>query len=380
MTSTTIGPREKYRGKSKYKHYAMLACLITSVVYLVWRAGYTLPWDYGWFALCCGITLLFCESLAIVEIINLIINSRNVVIPEMPVIRDEQYLDVDVLVVTHSEEPELLYKTLNGCKYLNYPDKSRVHIHLCDDNNRPEMKELAAQLGVNYFGFDGNTTAKAGNLNYALDRTHSPFVAIFDSDMIPTSNFLLETVPYFYLTELIKENGEWRRRTEEERKDQKPIGYVQTRQSFYNPDMLQRNLYLEHDAPSDLDYFYREVNVARMWSNSVAFGGSNVVFARKALDDAGGILYSITEDTATSIEVIGKGYQALGLDKELAHGLAPDNAFSFIRQRQRWGRGTTNDVASMRFATSKLGFFAKLRSGLWCARCGCIRANGCTVW
>lgn len=364
MTSApaTNQDRLEYKGKSKYKHLVMVATLVASVIYLTWRALYTLPWDYSKFELFCGLILLFCEGMTVIESFNLIINSRNVKVPEMPVISDDQYPEVDILVVTHNEEPELLYKTVNGCKYLDYPDKSKIHIYICDDGNRPAMKELADHMGVNYFGFDGNTTAKAGNLNYALARTHSPHVVIFDSDMIPTSNFLTETVPYFYLPTMIRDEntGKWRMRTEEERKGQKPVGYVQTRQSFYNPDMLQRNLYLERNAPCDLDYYYREVNVCRMWSNSVAFGGTNCIFARQALDDAGGIVYSITEDTATSIEILGKGYIALGLDKELAHGIAPDTAVSFIIQRQRWSRGTSHDITSLRFLRSNIPFWAKL--------------------
>lgn len=358
MASTAAVLQMPQRGK--HKHLVMAVSLVASIIYLAWRAMYTLPWQYSHLELFCGILLLLCESTNVIENFNLLINSRNVEVPEMPAISDSEYPHVDILIVTHNEEEELLYKTINGCKYLKYPDKSKVHIYLCDDGNRPGMRKLAEEMGVNYFGFDGNTTAKAGNLNYALARTKSSHLAIFDSDMIPTSNFLMETVPYFFLPTMIKEGGKWRRRTPEEEKGQMPIGYVQTRQSFYNPDMLQRNLYLEQNAPCDLDYFFREVNVARMWSNSVAFGGSNVVFARKALDDVGGIRYSITEDTATSIEILGRGYRALGLDKELAHGLAPDTAVGLIIQRQRWSRGTSHDVTSMRFFRSELPFFAKL--------------------
>ena len=346
--------------KWKRKHAVMTASLFASLVYLTWRAVFTLPLQHSRFELALGILLLVCESVTIIESVNLILNSKNVKIPEMPVISADMYPEVDILVCTHNEGEDVIHKTVNGCKYMKYPDKSKVHIYICDDTNRPGMKQLADRMGVGYFGFDGNTTAKAGNLNHALARTHSSHVAIFDADMIPTSNFLLETVPYFYVPEMIRENGSWRMRTPEEREGKKPVGYVQTRQSFYNPDMLQRNLYLENNAPCDLDYFYREVNVCRMWSNSVAFGGSNTVFSRQSLDDAGGIRWSITEDMATSIEILGKGYQAIGLDKELAHGLAPDNAYSFITQRQRWSRGSAYDLTSRRFLFSPLPLRAKL--------------------
>lgn len=214
------------RKPHKYKHQVMIAALVTSCIYLLWRALYTLPWEFSRFEIFCGILLLCCEGMSMLETLNLIINSKNVKIPEMPVITDDMFPDVDILIVTHNEDTDVLYKTINGCKYIDYPDKRKIHIHLCDDNNRPEMRELAKHMGVNYFGVVGNTTAKAGNLNYALNRTHSSHVVIFDSDMIPTSDFLRETIPYFYLPLMIKENGTWRMRTEEEKKGEKPIGYV----------------------------------------------------------------------------------------------------------------------------------------------------------
>ena len=47
---------------------------------------------------------------------------------EKPEIAKERYPDVDVLIATHNEDPELLYKTINACTFMEYPDKSKVHI------------------------------------------------------------------------------------------------------------------------------------------------------------------------------------------------------------------------------------------------------------
>ncbi len=347
-----------------FRRLILLATFIASIFYLTWRIFFTLPFTHGPMSVFWGVVLVLCEVMTVVEMFSHFHNSMVLKIPEMPDITDDMYGHVDVLVVTHNEETELLHKTLNGCKYMKYPDKSRVHIYLCDDGNREEMRQLAERMGVGYFAVKNNRTAKAGNLNHALARTDSPFVVVFDSDMIPTSDFLIETVPYFYIPQMIKDNGVWRMRTPEEKDPkEKPIGYVQTRQSFYNPDMLQRNLRMELSAPNELDYFYREVNVSRMANESAAFAGSNVMFARQALEDAGGIIFSITEDLATSIAILGKGYRSLSLDKELAHGLAPEDAWAFIKQRQRWSRGAAHDIISMRFwksglsARSKFGFF-----------------------
>lgn len=352
--------RLKHAGKSRSKILFVLVFAL-SLIYVVWRLVFTIPWQYGVLSTAFGLLLWFCESITVVETFTHFNNVRKVKIPEMPWIPDELYPDVDVMIATHNESAELLYKTLNGCNYLKYPDKSRIHVILCDDNNRPEIAKLAEEMGVQYYGVTGNKYAKAGNLNFALPLTHSPLIAIFDADMIPTSDFLLETVPYFFTKEMIKDKGKWRLRTPEDPPDtQKELGYVQTQQSFYNPDPLQRNLYLEQDAPNEQDYFYRSVNVARMHTESAAFAGSNTLFSRKALKDAGWFAtHSITEDFATSIEVLGRGYRSIAIDKELAHGLSPEDVPGFIKQRKRWSRGAAQGIMTSKFWKSKMPLKAK---------------------
>ena len=81
---------------------------------------------------------------------------------------------------------------------MNYPDKSKVHIYICDDGNRKVIKELAERTNINYITRLTNKNAKAGNYNNALQIINSPYVATFDADMAPTPNFLLTTLPFFY--------------------------------------------------------------------------------------------------------------------------------------------------------------------------------------
>ena len=261
----------------------------------------------------------------------------------------------------HSEEADLLFKTINGCKHMDYPDKSKVHIYLCDDNNRPEIAKLARDMGVGYFGLSDNKLAKAGNLNHALSKTDSPLIVTFDADMIPRSNFLMETVPYFSLPKMIFDHGEWRKRTEEEINPDYKIGFVQTPQSFYNPDLFQFNFFAENSIPNEQDYFFKEVNVGRNSSNSAIYAGSNTVISRQALEEVGGIrTKTITEDFATGIDIQSKGYTCFAVDQVLASGLAPDDFPNLLKQRQRWGRGCVQTIRSFKFLFGKLPFASKL--------------------
>ena len=347
---------QKENTKRSKETFWIVVAIISMTVYILWRIFFTIPDHkiYGWLATICGILLAVSESISMLEGSEHFVRLRKKVTPEMPVVSKNLYPHVDVLISTHNEEVSLLYKTINGCKHMDYPDKRKVHIYLCDDTNRPEMAKLAQELGVGYFGLSDNKLAKAGNLNNALRNTSSPWIATFDADMIPTRNFLLETVPYTFLPVMKKQDdGSWVMRTEEEIDPKYKIGFIQTPQSFYNPDLFQFNFYSEMRIPNEQDYFFREVNVGRNASNAPIYAGSNTLISRQALDEVGGIAEgTITEDFETGINIQAKGYTCFAVDKALAHGLAPTDVDSLIRQRVRWGRGCVSSLRHIHLLTN----------------------------
>ena len=320
-----------------------LLTLITMIVYVVWRAGWSLPSieEYGVFAFVLGIALLIAETASIIEALVHCVDSMHKMEPEMPIIPDEWFPDVDVFIATHNEEEDILFKTVNGCVNMKYPDMSKVHIYICDDGNRQNVSELAERMGVGCIQLKNNTLAKAGNLNNAISLTNSPLIVTFDADMIPNSNFLIETVPYFFIPKMKKdEEGNWIPKEEEEIDENEKIGFIQTPQSFYNPDLFQYNLYSEGRVPNEQDYFFRQVNVERNSANAPIYAGSNTVISREALEEVGGICTgTITEDFETGLLIEAKGYKCYAVDKLLAKGLAPTTVSSLIKQRERWGRG-----------------------------------------
>lgn len=161
-----------------------------SLTYLVWRIMATLPLIYGWVATAFSIILLFVEIAGFAESLVHYSSMSLLRTYPLPEVDENQYPDVDVFVATYNESTELLRKTLIGCLRMRYPDKSKVHIYLCDDNRRSEMRALAEELGVNYFDRHDNKGAKAENLNHALSLSTSPYVIMFDADMIPREEFL----------------------------------------------------------------------------------------------------------------------------------------------------------------------------------------------
>ncbi len=323
--------------------------IISIGIYIGWRILFTIPrhQSYGWLAAICGICLAVAESVSMLEGAEHFLNLRKKKTPDMPVVPLEWYPHVDILIATHNEDTDLLYKTVNGCRHMSYPDPQKVHIYLCDDTARAEVGKLAKQMGVGYLPLSENKHAKAGNLNNALSKTTSPYIATFDADMIPTHDFLMEMIPYVFLPRMKQlEDGTWAERSEEEMNPKYKIGFIQAPQSFYNPDLFQFNFFSEQRIPNEQDFFFREINVGRNRANAPIYAGSNTIISREALEEVGGIATgTITEDFQTGINIQKKGYTCYAVDKALAHGLAATDIDSLIKQRIRWGRGC---VASLR--------------------------------
>ncbi|KAB1437858.1 glycosyltransferase family 2 protein [Candidatus Galacturonibacter soehngenii] len=306
--------------KPVIKKLLVFFTILSSVIYILWRTFRTLPFQYGIISTICGISLLIVEIIGFFEMVVHFSQLSNIYIPKRPEIEPSKYPDVDVFISTYNEPPELLYKTINACLHMDYPDKSKVHIYLCDDGHREEMGVLARKMGVTHLVRDTHQFAKAGNLNHALSVTSSPYIVTFDADMMPRHNFLTNCMPYLL--------GE------------EKVGFLQTPQTFYNPDLFQYNLYSEDRIPNEQDYFYRDVQVMRNASNTVIYGGTNTILSREALEAAGGFYTGvITEDFATGMVIQSKGYQCYAINESYACGMAPEDLKSLIKQRQRWARG-----------------------------------------
>ena len=138
------------------------------IVYLTWRIFFTIPFGYGTFAVMWGILLLIVEIQGMFEAIIHFKNMSSISYPERPVIKKSQFPHVVVFIATYNEPVELLYKTINGCINMKYPDKDKVHIYICDDSGRKEVEELAKHMKINYLSRKDRSHAKAGNLNNAL--------------------------------------------------------------------------------------------------------------------------------------------------------------------------------------------------------------------
>lgn len=233
-------------------------------------------------------------------------------------VRSVEYLpSVDIFVPTYSESVEMLRRTIIGCQAIDYPRKM---IYLLDDQRRPAMRALAAELGCEYFDRPDNKHAKAGNLNCALPRTNGEFIVCFDADFVPCRDFLERTVGFFR---------------------DSTVAMVQTPQNFFNEDAITRNLGLEKSLEDEQRLFFRTLQPGRDAMNAVVCHGSCFIVRRSGLEAIGGVpTETITEDWATSIKLQAAGHRILYLNEPLSAGMSADKCGEFVQQRARWAQGT----------------------------------------
>lgn len=336
-------------GMSRKRKFVYFIAIGLSVLYLLWRIFFTIPWGTNLLVLIFGLALVASEVVSNLTAYVLIIfrllesqSQEDFIIPDydptQPVPR------VDILIVTHNEDVELLQKTVNAATFIDYPEPEKVNIVICDDGNRSEVAALAAKYHVQYIGMEDNHEAKSGNLNHALAQLDAPLFALFDADMIPFSGFLKDTVPIFLRNF---------RQLEEDPDHTKPLGFIQTPQSFYNADIFQFNLFSEKIVANEQDFFSRDVNILNGHNQTALFTGSNAMFLRKAVDEVGGFpTDTITEDFELGSKINIAGYSSFATTQAQSSGTTPIDLKGVIKQRTRWARGVIQSCQNLHIFTN----------------------------
>lgn len=290
--------------------------VILGLSYLAWRAFFTIDYSSN---------LIWPMSLLVAETYSFIvfaifafasINSRQKL--HSLGTKDINYFpSVDIFICTYNENESILRDTITGCKNIRYKNKK---IYLLDDGNRPSIKKLATDFGINYITRDSNEGFKAGNINNALKQTNSELIAVFDADHIPVSTFLLELVDYF--------------------KDHN-TGIVQTPQHFMNPDPFQKNLVVGKPIANEQDLFFRVIQPGLARWNAAICAGTNFIIRREPLIKVGGLPHNtVTEDMDLGLRLRHLGLMVRYHNKPLAVGLAPETFKDYLSQRLRWAAGT----------------------------------------
>jgi cellulose synthase (UDP-forming) len=292
------------------RHTLAVLGMVAIVPYFYWRIFYTVNPAALWFFY----LFLFAEGLNVFESILFYATtwkaSTRVV---QPPLRDRT---VDVFIPTYNESAMLLRDTLLCAMAIRYPHRTWV----LDDGSRPEIRDLAGELGCEYLSRPDRSDAKAGNLNAALARTTGEFLVVLDADHVPSPGIVDELIGFFA--------------------DPK-VAIVQAAQDFYNLDSFQHwtNWSARH-AWQQQELFFGVIQPGKDALNAAYYCGSPAMLRRAALEDVGGFATeTVTEDIHTGLRLQRRGWQVAYINRTLARGLAPQTFVGFVTQWTRWGRG-----------------------------------------
>ena len=341
VTGQLIVRAEKNESSKQISHYYHLfmvwLSLVTTMRYLFYRTSYTLNFD-SWVNSIACVVLFAAELYAISTLLlayfqTLQVKERKPInLAQFPT---AEWFSVDIYIPTYNEEVRIVRKTAlaalaceyaRGKKKVYILDDGRPEKYKEDDPNREkfrgrreELRKMCAELGCIHLTRDNNNNAKAGNINHALHKTEGDLVLILDCDHIPSRQFLLHTVGFFY--------------------DSK-VSFVQTPHWFYNPDPFERNLLTRGKIPVNNELFYKVIQKGNDFWNSSFFCGSAALIRKSHALEVGGIaVETVTEDCHTALRLHGRGYKSIYYDKIMIAGLAPETYPAYLGQQIRWARG-----------------------------------------
>jgi cellulose synthase/poly-beta-1,6-N-acetylglucosamine synthase-like glycosyltransferase len=315
-----IGPPDIFRDGSIPAHESpsrkllirgwALFTIAFSAAYLVWRLSGTVNLDWWWIA----IPLLMAEIHNAFGLVLYTVALWSLDSEAPPTVADPA-LRVAVLIPTYNEPAEVLLPTIAAAISL----RPRHETWVLDDGRRDEVRQLAEQLGARYLTRPDNSHAKAGNLNHALASIDADIVAVLDADQVPTARFLTALLPYLADPQ---------------------VAFVQSPQDFYNLASFEHERRWNGELFNEEAVFYRVIAPAKTRWSAPFWCGTGALVRVAALRSVGGVSTdSVTEDIQTTIRMYRAGWTGAYHNEVLVHGLAPDDAASYMLQRHRWALG-----------------------------------------
>ncbi|XBI68677.1 hypothetical protein VPH35_047848 [Triticum aestivum] len=249
-------------------------------------------------------------------------------------------------------EREVYKLSIGAACALEWPS-DRVVIQVLDDSTDPAVKDLVEiecqrwkGKGVNIkYEVRGNRKGyKAGALKEGLKHDYvqeCEFIAMFDADFQPESDFLLRTVPF------LVHNPD--------------IALVQTRWKFVNSDECLLTRFQE----MSLDYHFKfEQEAGSIVYSFFGFNGTAGVWRISAIDDAGGWKDRTTvEDMDLAVRTALKGWKFVYVGAVKVRSELPSTFKAYRFQQHRWSCGPANLFKKMLveiLENKKVSFWSKL--------------------
>ena len=305
--SDVLGTRKYLRYLEKEDRWRRLAgqflTLITIALgtyYLVWHWQH-INWDAWYYSF----PFFIAESVGLILFSFFVFNAWFLRYHAPEGVTVEKTFRVDVFIPVAGEPVELLRETVIAAVNIDYEDK---RVYILDDKGKAEYKELAESYGCGYFAREEHKNAKAGNLNYAFQRTEGDLILALDADQVPRPEIIKMLVGYFKIPQ---------------------IAFVQSKQDFKVP---------VGDPFGNTDRIFYNVMQSGKDNDNAAFScGSGVIYRRQALQEIGGFsTWNIVEDVHTSLLLHDRGWRSVYYNHPLTKGTAPADIYGVYRQRRQW--------------------------------------------
>lgn len=229
-------------------------------------------------------------------------------------------------------ELHVVERVMDSVAALDYP-RDRLQIQVLDDSTDGTTRLARARAALHRErGVDiavlrrpDRDGFKAGALSWGLAEAGGEYVAVFDADFCPHSDFLLRTIPHF-LT-------------------RPQLGMVQARWSYLNADYSP----LTRAQSLALDGHFVVEQTARSRSRLLmSFNGAAGVWRRRCIEDAGGWQAdTLCEDLDLSYRAQLAGWDCLYLPEVDAPAEVPPQIAAFKRQQSRWAQGSVQALRKL---------------------------------
>lgn len=271
-------------------------------------------------------------------------------------IKDSQYLfeseETTPYVTTQIplyNEANVAERVIRAVAAIDYP-ANRHEIQVLDDSNdetREIVDQIAADLraegkNVEVIRRDDRSGFKAGALAYGMQDCKGEYIAIFDSDFVPTPDFLRDMVPVIHT--------------------QSELGFAQARWGHLNPEEshLTRAQSLGIDG-----HFMIEQSVRAFNGLFMNFNGTAGVWRKQAIEDAGNWQSdTLTEDMDLSYRCQLAGWKASYVPDVVVPAELPETYTAFKSQQFRWAKGSIQTAVKLlpRIMRAEASWMKKLQS------------------
>ncbi|MBD3307422.1 glycosyltransferase [candidate division KSB3 bacterium] len=222
-------------------------------------------------------------------------------------------------------EMNVAERVIDAIAAFDYPP-GKHEIQVLDDST-DETSEIVAQkvkalrtagVWIEHIRRPTRDGFKAGALKLGAERAHGEFLAIFDADFVPPSDFLLQAIPFFVV--------------------QPDLGLVQGRWGHIN----HYESVITWCQAIGIDGHFTVEQSARNWNDLfMNFNGTAGIFRKAAIFDVGSWnADTLTEDLDLSYRLQLAGWKSRYLIDLVAPAEIPNNIHAFKSQQFRWAKGS----------------------------------------